>query len=170
MSTIYRWNPATVSQYAQIQKLLDGTEFRANGDSLHALLKSEGYTIGRRSGAGLYCWDCKRTLCRRGKTLVHHTRNRNDWNDSCPRCGKTWVGSREPGRLMPAQEGVQIVCSFTWEVDPEEVRGICLEHPDSPIISNEYGVTLTGSGFLEMLRVSCPIELGYESDTDLDSG
>lgn len=32
------------------------------------------FHIGKRSAAGLYCWDCDITLCKDGKEFVHHVK------------------------------------------------------------------------------------------------
>ena len=125
--------------------------------------------IGKRSAAGLYCWDCDVTLCKGGNDAIHH--GISDWHDRCPRCGaskspneaRVMVSSSavELGFAKPATKRKTGVCgaaSFSWAQDPERVGAICEQSADTPIIEDEYGTVLTGKGFLVMLRSNCPIQ------------
>jgi hypothetical protein len=129
--------------------------------------------IGRRCGAGQYCWDCKKTLCRAGEDTIHYASS-YAWHTSCPSCGAaarseftTEAGEDEEphiyergigDRKIPLRRrGVGSACSFTWAQDPKMVYAICAARPDEQIIKDEYGRPLTGEEFLEVLR-NCPIQ------------
>lgn len=111
--------------------------------------------IGKRSAAGLYCWDCKQTLCRGGAHRIHFfaTDKDKDWFEACPLCGQ----SRKDPKDATTHTGVEPCMSFTWAQDPAMVRNFCEAHLKEPIMEDEYGQTLTGGEFLRMLK-DCPIE------------
>lgn len=113
------------------------------------------YHIGKRSGAGLYCWDCRVTLCNEGEERIHFGGSgprAERWYDHCPKCGKM----KDPSVTEP-RRGVAYACSFSWAQSPYEVRKICEERIDEALIEDEYGVSLTGRQFLEVLE-GCPIQ------------
>lgn len=122
--------------------------------------------IGKRSGAGPYCWDCRLTLCKGGVAKIHT--GRSDFFDACPKCGQkrntnalphstmVELGFKSPDVVVP--KGVEGAASFSWAQDPVRVRAFCQAHPEESIIEDEYGVSLTGTGFLQMLEANCPIE------------
>jgi hypothetical protein len=135
--------------------------------------------IGKRSAAGLYCWDCCMTLCRGGEAQIHRgdgwgeERSRK-WYDTCPRCGQgpapktagevlergpvaVELGFGEPETARPT--GVAGCASFSWEVEPTEVRDYCRRHPDEHAIIDEYGRVMTCAEFLAMLAANCPVEI-----------
>ncbi len=123
--------------------------------------------IGKRSAAGLYCWDCGVTLAKGGEAIIHT--GDAAWYESCPRCGaeptKTnnlatgpaavELGFAEPAKARPT--GVHGCASFTWAQDPAAVRATC-SGVREPIVVDEYGRKLTGFEFLRMLTTNCPIE------------
>lgn len=45
-----------------------GTNFYLKG---HRGDDDPKYHIGKRSAAGLYCWDCRITLCKGGESAIH---------------------------------------------------------------------------------------------------
>ena len=59
--------------------------------------------IGKRSAAGMYCWDCDVTLCKEGKDGVHKgsdigfshgidaylEASKRRWHECCPNCGRS---------------------------------------------------------------------------------
>lgn len=123
--------------------------------------------IGKRSAAGMYCWDCDVTLCEGGNDGVHYSRH--GWHKTCPQCGAAPVdeglrsgaaalelGFSGPRKSRPT--GVRSCCSFSWAQHPEEVRRLCQEYPDSPIIQDEYERAWTGSQFLDMLHTNVAME------------
>ena len=84
--------------------------------------------IGKRSAAGLYCWDCKLTLCIGGEAKIHEGNSR--WHKKCPKCGKEPIkegfensaGGRELGfnTAKPAPKtGAASCSSFSWAMKPE---------------------------------------------------
>lgn len=142
---------------------------------------SERGHIGKRSAAGQYCYDCDVTLCKAGKANVHSAgsarsssfeellaSHRRDWYDRCPRCGQAptretpgnpamvELGFERPRQVRPT--GVQGASSFTWALPPEEVGWVCRSAPDAPVVRDEYGRTLTGQEFLDMLAACCPLQ------------
>ena len=139
------------------------------GIRLEAELKgitSREMHIGKRSAAGLYCWDCNTTLCKRGPMSIHGATQ--DWHDACPKCGKksefsmvlptasaVELGFSGPRKFRP--KGVASCSSFSYGIQPEIVKRICSINLDSPTVEDEYGRKLTGKEFLEMLEMNCPI-------------
>lgn len=122
--------------------------------------------IGKRSAAGLYCWDCDRTLCTGGKARVHYG---DQFLSQCPKCGKrstadslkegpvaVELGFAKPATARPT--GVQGAASFSWAQDPGRVRDICRQRPDEVLIVDEYGGDMTCAEFIGMLENNCPLE------------
>jgi len=119
------------------------------------------YHIGKRSAAGMYCWDCKRSLCKHGAGRVHYS-DYNEWYDSCPQCGKKSKGEpiekstvgRELGfnETKPGKKtGVASCSSFTWAMPPERFES--RRHH----IYDEYGRRFTRKEFDKILE-ECPIQ------------
>jgi hypothetical protein len=123
-----------------------------------------------RSAAGLYCWDCRTTLCKDGERGIH-----TGWSsfyDACPKCEKTRDESEdhrtqgnaagvELGFAKPREDkpgGVRSCSSFRWASPPEEVRARCEANMDAVIVVNEYGDEYTGAAFLRMLAANCPVQ------------
>jgi hypothetical protein len=124
------------------------------------------YHIGKRSAAGLYCWDCGVTLCQGGISGVHTGRSR--WDDKCPNCGQEKKNEsltqssagRELGfnKSKPqAKKGVRSCSSFTWAMDPLAL----FEADRRGGVVDEYGRHYTRRGFLNLLK-ECPIRF-YDS-------
>ena len=121
--------------------------------------------LGKRSAAGRYCFDCRRTLCEEGEQAIHSGHGR--MLTACPDCGATSqpkahsaVGV-ELGWTSAATvklTGVQGASSFTWASDPAEVRQRCEQLMDRPAVQDEYERNYTGAEFLQMLAANCPIE------------
>ncbi len=125
--------------------------------------------IGKRCAAGLYCWDCRLSLCRVGEALVHHTHpvDKYDegpmWFKFCPKCGHypdtesmsdSSVG-RELGFNNNAREekhGVKSCASFTWALHPFEFKKYTTGK-----IHDEYGRFFTFEEFEDVLK-ECPIQ------------
>jgi hypothetical protein len=129
---------------------------------------SEGDHIGKRSAAGLFCWDCGETLCEGGNAAVHFSRHA--WAKTCRKCGaapaqedhfKTGPVAVELGFSAPREErpkGVRGTSSFSWAQEPEGVRRRCEAEMDRKLVVDEYGRITTGREFLAMLRSNCGIE------------
>jgi len=116
--------------------------------------------IGKRSAAGLYCWDCGVTLC---KGSVHYD---DGWYDKCPKCGKkpkketldNGAAGRELGfnKSKPAPKtGVKSCSSFRWDMEPDNVLKMKCRAIAKPIC-DEYGRKYTLKEFKEILE-ECPI-------------
>ena len=115
--------------------------------------------IGKRSAAGLYCWDCDLTLCYGGKNNVHG--GYNQWYRKCPECGKLpekeTLENSSAGRELGFNKnpfkkkvGVQSCSSFTWAINKAKLNRI-------KYIKDEYGRKYTIAEFFEMLD-ECPIQ------------
>jgi hypothetical protein len=137
---------------------------------------TEGAHIGKRSAAGMFCWDCDETLCNGGKMAVHY--GVSGWSTTCRKCGAAPVANEglkagpaavELGFAPPRDErpkGVRGTSSFSWEIQPGEVRSICEAKLNDRCVVDEYGHVSTGGEFLRMLRANCGIEFTGSIGTD----
>jgi len=132
-----------------------GTNFYIKG---HNDDDNPKYHIGKRSAAGMYCYDCGVTLCKGGESKVHS--GTDEWYDACPKCGKkpekeslnhSAVG-KELGfnNLSEIKIGVKSCCSFTWARDIGKIKHIV----------DEYGREYSLEEFKKVIA-ECPIQL-YE--------
>jgi hypothetical protein len=126
--------------------------------------------LGKRSAAGLYCWDCDVTLCEGGKREVHM--GRCGYHDACPSCGNK--PATEPVSMSSAgvelgfadalrlrrPRGVRSCASFSWAQHPNPVRAACVDQPNDMIIEDEYGREYTGQQMLDLL-VLCPLQFEH---------
>lgn len=125
--------------------------------------------IGKRSAAGLYCWDCNKSLC---KGAVHYG---NGYYEACPICGKKLeketlkesLGGRELGFNPPIgknkpkrKQGVKVCSSFTWAISPIEAQTKMGELQKLKVgcVIDEYGTEYTVDEFEEVLN-ECPIRI-----------
>ena len=118
----------------------------------------KGIHIGKRSASGMYCWDCRLTLCKEGESGIHY--GASEWFKSCPKCGmgeivesfeSSSVG-RELGfnREKPKEKnGVKSCSSFSWAIEPEKLKPIRK-------IKDEYGHKYTKKEF-EQVLTECPV-------------
>jgi hypothetical protein len=155
-----------------------GTNFYVTG---HRYDGDPQFHVGKRSAAGLYCWDCRVTLCAGGEDQI--ASGKSPWHETCPRCGKSQTeetleassAGRELGfnKSEPeAKTGVRSASAFTWAMDGETFARILVpatecptchqslpapgtEHPYEPIC-DEYGRLYTGEQFGAVLA-ECPI-------------
>ena len=124
--------------------------------------------LGKRSGAGAYCWDCGQTLCMGGEPDIHY--GRTPWHAACPKCGKkkgnesvtsqgnaagVELGFAEVNSSRP--RGVQSCCSFGWAQPPEAALAALEERRDQLCVEDEYGRVMTAGAFLDMLENQCPV-------------
>jgi len=127
-----------------------GTNFYIEGTGEH---------IGKRSAAGLYCWDCNVTLCVTGEAGVHT--GESSWFYHCPKCGKAKVeedmensaSGRELGfnnNRPKRKTGVRSCSSFTWALMP------CHINLDAGV-TDEYDRYLTKKEFESVLE-ECPVQ------------
>lgn len=127
--------------------------------------------IGKRSAAGMYCWDCGVTLCRGGESQIHMGTLFNhdqEWFSECPVCGQEPIvpvaegllelGFGSPRTKLPT--GIRSCSSFSWAQGPLSVRKRCLRSINRwrKIVVNKYGEKFTGRQFIEMLDNNCPVE------------
>jgi hypothetical protein len=140
---------------------------------------SEKTHIGKRSAAGLYCWECGVSLCKEGEERVHYgTGNPKEWHEVCPKCGKKETKEsleesttgRELGfnKSKPKKKiGVSSCSSFCWAIkqhiltDIVESAVLPLEkyfsEEQSKVIKDEYGNYFTLKEFNQILD-ECPIQ------------
>jgi len=150
-----------------------GTNFYIRG---HQSDDDPQYHIGKRSAAGLYCWDCRKTLCKGGVDSIHS--GHSEWHETCPKCGQSpkdekWNSSagRELGfnKTKPkSKKNVRSCSSFGWGMKLETLKELikteALNCPvcDRPfedrqkVIVDEYGSLYTYDEFMEVLE-ECPI-------------
>ena len=126
--------------------------------------------IGKRSAAGLYCWDCGTTLHEGGTTQVHSGKGR--WHEECPICG----GKREAGTKGTAhvelgfaeptdvpRTGVSSASSFTWTMmrHKRELEALAGTGGDWKCVVDEYGDEFTAQEFLKSELACVAIEMQY---------
>ena len=113
------------------------------------------YHIGKRSAAGLYCWDCRVTLCKGGESRVHYG---DAFYDKCPKCGKSHeketLSNSAIGRELgfnttkpEKKSGVKGCSSFIWARPLGKIKHIV----------DEYGTEYSLEEFKAMLA-ECPIQ------------
>lgn len=129
--------------------------------------------IGKRSAAGLYCWDCGVTNNPYGTQNVHHRppevmRRLIGGDDHpshrlshCPMCGKAFVlpekahntGLQELGfdQELSPRSGISSCCSFTWTslIHKRRLQELSVSHPEAEVVVDEYGDRFTAQAFLE---------------------
>lgn len=130
--------------------------------------------IGKRSGAGLFCYSCNSWF----NNPSNYDKRPLGLRESCTYCGKQpeWSpntstnlkpGFEKSENTRPS-EGVKTTCSFTWANWPDEVYRIALTAPPGlKLVIDEYGHTMTGPEFLAMLRSS--VDITYMSIGDVFS-
>ena len=140
-------------------------------------LGEEELHIGKRSAAGLYCWDCNITLCIGGTEKVHMTRGIEDWYTSCPVCGqkpkKESFAEGSVGRELgfnksppKKRTGVCTCSSFTWAVVPTFLTLNCvIQHHFFYKIKDEYRTVYSLQEFLNILK-ECPIQYHHMIDQE----
>jgi len=119
-----------------------------------------GKHIGKRSAAGMYCWGCKKTLCREGEKRVHDD---SKWFDCCPLCGKKpeieTLEQSSAGRELgfnkskpTTKTGVKSCSSFTWAIDPKKFMKSKIKW-----VKDEYRRKITKQDFIKILD-ECPVQ------------
>lgn len=138
--------------------------------------KDEGVHIGKRSAAGLFCWDCVVSLCNhsvdtlRGKDLygsdaIHYS-NKEPWLEVCPICGNApleeTLDNSASGRELgfnknrpSAKNNVTSCCSFSWALSPKDFCDLFIAGEMQ--IFDEYGREYTRNEFRDVLS-ECPIK------------
>lgn len=117
--------------------------------------------IGKRSAAGLFCWNCGISLNFDGNNNVH--RGGNNWLKECPICGKqitvekliNSTGGRELGfnKVKPQRKRNVASCSsFTWAMSPGHFAN--LKTKQDLHIQDEYGTKINDFG---VILSECPI-------------
>lgn len=128
-------------------------------------LVSDGRHVGKRSAAGMYCWDCKE--------ILHADNETSDGKYQCPMCSEIesdegWNSSvgRELGfnnEKPHRKSGVASCSSFAWDIDPLLITYL-FDTKRKKIIVDEYGRKFTAAQFNAILE-ECPI-VEYDSIGD----
>ena len=116
--------------------------------------------IGKRSAAGLYCWDCGTTLCKDGERSIHYSES--NWYSKCPSCGKERIEESLESSSMGLElgfnkqglnrTGVSSCSSFTWTLMKHKSELLKLtENCKEKVVINEYGDEFTACEFLDLL-------------------
>lgn len=141
-----------------------GTNFYLKKEYYGADGKEYELHIGKRSAAGLYCWDCDETLIIGGKSMIHH--GNTGVYDTCPRCGQKRgnenmedtsagleLGFSKNKKSTQRKTGVKTCSSFTWSKQPSDIAA-----KDIKYIWDEYGTKYTKKEFFEMITNTCPVQ------------
>ena len=162
-----------------------GTNFYIRGNTHD---NDPEFHIGKRSAAGLYCFDCEVTLCKKGNDKIHYTPPGDRtlwWHDRCPSCRKApetepfeqTSAGRELGFNKDPQikTGVRSCSSFSWAMPRERyelvLTGECVpaecpccgrpwDDPDK-IIEDEYHNLYTQEEFKNQVLDDCPIHFTH---------
>ena len=120
--------------------------------------------IGKRSAAGLYCWDCGTTLCSDGTERIHY--GRVDFFKTCPNCNKSpndgkTTGHVELGFAEPkdvGRKGVTSCCSFIWTMMKHKRDLKYLFNVNKKVVIDEYNREYTAKEFFEEALAGVAIE------------
>jgi hypothetical protein len=146
-----------------------GTNFYFRG---HSVISEYDNHIGKRSAAGVYCWDCR--------IKIPSPLNPDKKAEECPSCHKKFKeesleessGGRELGfnKSKPKKKtGVATCAKFAWAMNPKEVMDQLKKKPGpcpccgkeckdpEKVVKDEYGNTYTEREFLDVLE-ECPIK------------
>jgi hypothetical protein len=132
-----------------------------------------GKHIGKRSAAGMYCWDCGVPLNKEGEKGVHKSHSENCKHKGslvcdclvlkqCPKCGKKIEKekfenssvARELGfnKNKPSKKtGVKSCSSFSWAISPSKLNKYLF-------LKDEYGRIISRSTFEKEILSECPIQ------------
>lgn len=139
-----------------------GTNFYLKKD-YHKYTDEYAGHIGKRSAAGLYCWDCNITLCMGGLQGIHFSEY--DFYDKCPKCGQGIIKEKledssaglELGFAdrhgIKKKKGVRGCSSFRWAKHPNEVEKSRIKY-----IYDQYGEKYTKQEFLDSVKNGCPVQ------------
>lgn len=126
--------------------------------------------IGKRSAAGVWCWDCRISLNDPVSGVYYRHQEDGSIQFTCPRCGKSANSKdlpfkpalRELGfdKSAPrAHSGVDGSCAFTWQVGAENCVSLGVTRGDvynalkkRKFVKNEYGDKLTIQEFWDMFK------------------
>lgn len=135
------------------------------GTNFYFMVDNKEYKhIGKRSAAGLYCWDCGLSLSAGGHDCVHQSNSRS--LKECAVCGlkpkKEILENSSVGRelgfnkaIPEPKTGVASCSSFTWAVSPGLFFDI--NNAKNTSIEDEYGRKYSPEEFSDILS-ECPIK------------
>ena len=138
---------------------------------------TDTHHIGKRSAAGLYCWNCDLTLCKEGNDKIHLTglaAHDKKWYSKCPNCDakqlKESLSESSSGRELgfnksePKRKSEVASCSsFTWATEPKFY--INLIKTKKTLITDEYDREYSIKEFADVLE-ECPIRFYGSIGTD----
>ncbi len=129
----------------------------ADGDDLDPL-----YHIGKRSAAGLWCYDCGITLCKGGNEKIHYG---DEFYEACPKCGQAYIreslaesaagielGFAKPSKIV---SGVRGASSFSWAMSEHDFF-----RAEDDVI-DEYGTKYSFGEFLEQVLNNCAVKFTH---------
>lgn len=119
--------------------------------------------IGKRSAAGLFCWDCGVSKCE-SSTDVHRGKDRMEMSELewCPGCGKSFDVNKTDWNTTSGVElgfaksksltlkGIGTCCSFTWSMLSHKwkLQSMIRDRDDRKVVRDEYGQEYTAREFL----------------------
>ena len=135
MGTNFYWRevPKEFEKYKlNVEKYIGAVDDNPDNVLLH---------IGKRSGAGAYCYHCGVTLNKYGTDRVHNC-DYSEWYKRCPICGRECVAT----------------ISFRWTFLRQKwlIEVLAMERNADKLIVDEYGKEYTPQEFLQ--AVNTPIE------------
>ena len=154
-------------RYKEFKDIEDYEDYNNYAEDMH---------IGKRSAAGMYCWDCGVTLCNSDRDCITrqivygtdaiHQGFKRDWLDRCPVCDKepqkedlfNSAGGRELGfntSEPKKKEGVSSCSSFSWGMSHRRFQSII--STGFVEIVDEYDRRYSTQEFQEVLQ-ECPIK------------
>ena len=131
-----------------------GTNFYTVKSNLH---------IGKRSAAGLYCWDCKKTLCEGGEEKIHT--GLTPFLTCCPVCGKNRPDpaafiallTKKPNNTRNRfKVGITPCASFTYAMDKDLLDKKVKKEARKKVVVDDCGQKYTYKQFMALLK-ECPI-------------
>ena len=145
-----------------------------NGNFLYTI-DDPKFHLGKRSAAGLYCFDCNVTLHKGGIEQVHKG---GEWYKKCPSCGKApqkenlknSTAGIELGfnkNQTEKRTGVRSCSSFTSVLVcrlslSEKIIGPNFS-PSQKLVVDEYGREYTCKEFIQIVK-ACPIQFFVIND------
>jgi len=162
-----------------------GTNYYIRG---HSNDDSPDWHLGKRSAAGMYCFDCGVTLCKKGEDQIHYTPpgDRGEWwHEQYPKCGKEPVNEslqestagKELGFNDEPQKttGVRSCSSWSWAMSQDRLKYLmenteeidncpCCgrqwqDYPNK-LVQDEYGRLFTFHEFQQLIA-DCPVKFAH---------
>ena len=134
---------------------------------------SPEWHIGKRSAAGLFCFDCGLSLCLGGAKGVHQ--GKYEWHNECPNCGMTYkkeglenssagleLGFNKDYKAL--KTGVSTASSFSFAMKWEDIDRNLEQKFDNDMtvkcIIDEYGREFSYTEFKDLI-LAIPTDLQF---------